>query len=172
MKGKPNLGICYENEESYLEGYTDADFAGDVQTKRSTTGYIILFANSPIHWKSQRQKHVTLSSTEAEYVALCTTSKELIWLRRIGLELGIIGQDPISLKCDNQSAIKIAQSERITQRTRHLNAQEAYVRERIINGELKVQYVRANEQIADFLTKAISTEKFKQVRDALMTPIY
>ena len=168
LRGKPALGILYSKSSGLLTAYTDADFAGDEQTRRSTTGFVILYGNSPIHWKSQRQRHVTVSSTESEYVALCTSAKEIKWLRKVGLELSMFDNAPTLLRCDNQSALKIAQSERITQRTRHLGAQDAYVRELIENQELKIEYVHARYQIADFLTKPVTLEKFSAARAALL----
>lgn len=110
LRGYSTLGIRYVKDAPNLVAFCDADFAGDQETQQSTTGYIILLGKGSIHWKSQRQRHVTVSSTEAEYVALCTTSKEVAWLRKIAIELGIIESEPILLQCDYQSAMRTAQS--------------------------------------------------------------
>lgn len=168
LRGQPRFGIRYTKSNHSLIAFCDSDFAGDSETKRSTTGYIIMLGNGAIHWKSQRQKHVSLSSTEAEYISMCSTAKEVVWLRKIGIELGMIESEPVQLLCDNKSAICIARSERATVRTRHLGAQEAYVKELIEDGTLSIRYVRANDQLADFLTKPISTNKFVEVRDQIM----
>lgn len=171
LRGQPTLGVRYQKCIGKMVAYCDASFADDPDTAKSTTGYVILYGDAPIHWKSQRQKLVTTASTEAEYVALCTTSKEVIWLRKIGLELGIIDPDPIKVLSDNQSAIRIARSERVTPRTRHLFAQEVYVHELVANKELDVSFVRGRDQIADFLTKAVPTGQFCAARDHLMVPV-
>lgn len=86
IKGTVGLGIKYERKllgnNQALISYSDSDFAGDGESSKSTTGFVILFNNSPIHWKTQPQRHVTLSSTGAEIIALCSLSKELSWINR------------------------------------------------------------------------------------------
>jgi len=79
------LGIRYQNSggNMILKGYSDADYAGDTETRRSITGYIFTIAGGAVSWKSQRQSMLSLSTTEAEYVAASAASKELIWLRRL-----------------------------------------------------------------------------------------
>lgn len=165
-----NLEIWYpkKSEDQALIGYSDSDFAGDQVTSKSTTGYVILTNGAPIHWKTQLQRHVTLSSTEAEVIALCALSKELAWIRRFMIELNMINEIPAIIKCDNESAIKIACSEKATLRTRHLRAQDAYVREQIELGELKLVHVRSEWQLADMLTKMLQTGKFLTNRNMLL----
>lgn len=171
LKGTPNLGIKFKSEviSENLIGYCDSDFSGCVETSKSTTGYVILFNNSPFHWKTQLQKHVTLSSTEAEVIALCALSKELSWIRRMIMELGMLNENRAIILCDNQSAITIAKSERATTRTRHLRAQDAYVREQIELQELELKHVKTDLQLADLLTKCVNTRKFKENCDKLLT---
>lgn len=91
--GTLDYGIMYQKKEDTgpkIIGYSDSDFSGDSDTSKSTTGYVIMFNKQAIHWKSQLQKHVTLSSTEAEVIALCSLSKELAWVRRMCIDIGII----------------------------------------------------------------------------------
>lgn len=169
LQGTKDLSIVYRADNQNLISFCDSDFAGDNDTRRSTTGYLVIFSGGPIIWKTQRQKHVTLSSTEAEYVALCSAAKEMSWLRRLAIELSIMKPDqPIVLRSDNTSALKIAQSEKVTQRTRHLGAQEAYPRELIEKGELKIEYVRGTDQLADWLTKPLPSSKFLKNRNLMM----
>lgn len=171
LRGTTKCGIVYQYgtfNEPLLIGYSDSDFAGHVSSSKSTTGYVVMFNGSLIHWKTQLQKHVTTSSTEAEVIALCTLSKELAWIRRMMIELKLIDPQPAVLKCDNQSALRIAQSERFTARTRHLRAQDAYVREQLQYGELILQHVRSDQQRADLLTKNVQTKKFLLNRDMIL----
>lgn len=134
---------------SHFAAYSDSDYAGDPASRRSTEGYLITYANGPIAWKTGLQKKVTLSSTEAEYVAMCSASKELAWLRCIALELNIIRAESILLNFDNTSAIKIAQNDKLTQHTRHMGAKEAYVEEQMRFGYIKLAHVKSNDQLAD-----------------------
>lgn len=150
-----------------LVGYSDSDFAGD-KSGKSTTGWVILFLNEPFHWKTQIQRHVSLSSTESEVIALCSLAKELSWIRLMMIELRMLESEPAFLLCDNSSALKIVESERPTRRTRHLKAQDAYVREQIENKELVVNHVPASEQLADILTKRVATTKFIKNRNDLL----
>lgn len=174
LKGTQNLGIKYtrgQSTEPSLIGFSDSDFAGHRESSKSTTGYVITFNGAPFHWKTQLQRHVTLSSTEAEVIALCTLAKELSWIRRMMIELHMIGDQPAIIKCDNQSALKIAQSEKATVRTRHLRAQDAFIREQIELNEIQLQHVKSDQQKADLLTKNVQTKKFLVNREMLLSTV-
>lgn len=172
LKGTINYGIKYHREDkSGLISYSDSDYAGDMETAKSTTGYVLLFNGSPFHWKTQKQRHVTLSSTEAEVIALCSLSKELFWIRRMMIDLRIINNAPAIIRCDNQSAMKIIRSEKATSRTRHLRAQDAFVRELINEGEFILQHVKSAQQLADLLTKVVATGQFVLNRDQLLCTV-
>lgn len=172
LRGTVTTGIKYHDKTSKetLIGYSDSDFAGNIITSKSTTGYIILFNESPFHWKSQLQRHVTLSSTEAEVIALCALSKEMAWIRRMLIELHLMKNNvPAIIMCDNESALKIVKSEKATSRTRHLRAQDAYIREQINEEELVLHHVKTDKQKADLLTKVVATGKFTYNRDQLVS---
>lgn len=166
--GHQDLGLAYNDPKQDLICYCDADFAGDNDTHKSTTGLVVLFAGAPIHWRSSRQSLVTLSSTEAEVVSLCTATKDVAWIRKIALELNMIDNEPTPILCDNQSATKIVSKERSVMRTRHLNAQNAYVYQEIQDKNISVHHVKADDQVADMLTKATTVIKFVQNRNKLM----
>lgn len=159
------------NDENAIIGYSDSDFAGDRESSKSTTGFVVLFNGAPFHWKTKLQDHVTLSSTEAEVIALCTLSKELSWINRMASELRLGNDDAALIKCDNTSAMKIVGSVKMTGRTRHLRAMNAYIFEQINFGELKVQHVKSENQVADLLTKIVQTKKFIMNRDLLLTSV-
>lgn len=155
--------------DHFLSGYCDSDFAGDEQSNKSTTGYVILYYGTLFHWKTQLQRHVSLSSTEAEVIALCTLTKEIAWIRRMIIELKLVKGECAQIYCDNTSAIKIAQSDHLTQRTRHLRAQSSYIKEQIDEKEIQVRHVSTHEQLSDFLTKALPTKAYIINRDKLMS---
>lgn len=141
-------------------GYCDADFAGDSETQKSTTGLIILIAGGGITWKSQRQKIVTLSSTEAELVSLCTLTQEILWLRKLGIELSLTSTEPTRMLCDNQSAIKLSKNEKSVGRTRHMSVKSSFTREQIENKSIEISHVKAEDQTADMLTKTTTIKSF------------
>lgn len=172
LVGSKSMGIKFSNQgRGELVAYSDSDFAGDYESAKSTTGYIIVFNGAPIHWKSQLQRHVTVSSTESEVVALCTLSKELSWIRRMALELNIIRDTPVVIQCDNKSALMIVKSERLAGRTRHLRAQNAYIHEQVEYGELILNHVKTEYNLADLLTKVVQTGKFENNRKSLLQQV-
>ena len=132
-----------KSKNNGLVAYCDSDFAGD-KSGKSTSGYIINYGGAPIHWKSQKQPLVSLSSTEAELVSLGSTVKDLVWIRQLGQELEIIDKQPTIIHCDNQSAIKLALNEKSQQRTRHMGVRPAFTREQVNNKEVEVRHIRTD----------------------------
>ena len=96
--------------EAKLSGYVDANYAGDKHTSKSTTGYVFMFNGGLVSWCSKRQATITLSSTEAEYIALCQAAREAAWLRQLMVELGIYEGQPITINKDNQGAIALGKN--------------------------------------------------------------
>ena len=100
-------------------GHIDADWGGDIDSKRSTSGYVFTLFGVALRWMSRRQSVIALSSTEAEYMALTHAGKEAIWLRRLCLELGF-KQCAIEVRCDNQWAVYLAKNPAFHSRTKHI----------------------------------------------------
>lgn len=170
LKGKEHYSLVYKaNAKRELAAYCDADFAGDSKTHRSTTGSVYLYGDSPIHWRSKRQALITLSSTEAEIVSLCSTVKEVIWMRKLAIELDLIPEQPTVVFCDNQSAICVATKEQGSQRTRHMSVQANYPKEQVEKGEIEIKHVKSEYQLADALTKPMTTQKFLSSMSILMS---
>ncbi|OXU16547.1 hypothetical protein TSAR_007831 [Trichomalopsis sarcophagae] len=118
-------------------------------------------SNGPVVWSSKRQKLVTLSTTEAEYVAASTAARELVWLRQLLSEIGRPCEIPTDLFVDNQGAIRLAKNVEFHKRSKHINVKYHFLRERQGFGEVSVQYVPTNLQLADGLTKPLPRDKFK-----------
>ena len=112
LKGTINYGIKYSSnkEEKDLVGYCDSDWAGDIDTRKSTSGYVFQLGNSAISWSSRKQATVARSSTEAEYVALSAATQEAIWLQRLMKDLGKKMDTPIIVYEDNQGAIELTKN--------------------------------------------------------------
>jgi hypothetical protein len=115
LKKTPEHGIRFGPELTAFLGFTDADFAGDMDTRRSTSGYSFLLNGGPIAWSSCRRKKVTLSTTEAEYVAACENAKEGVWLKRLLHELMPDWTEAVPLMCDNMSSIDLSKNPRFHQ---------------------------------------------------------
>lgn len=159
LKGTFNYKIFFARDGE-LQGYTDADWASDIDKRRSCTGYVFTLCGGAISWNSKRQSTVALSSMEAEYMALSAASQEAIWLKQFGQDFDTnIKSNPVQIACDNQSAIAVAESNCYRARTKHIDIRHHYIRDRIDDGTIKVQYIPTEEMIADNLTKAVTHNK-------------
>lgn len=140
--GTRDLGILYKSSanESELVGYCDADFARDMDTRRSTTGYVFSVANNLITWSSHREKLVTLSTMKSEYVAATIAAKEAIWIRKLSKDVGLVCEKATVLYIDNQSAIRLAKNPEFHKRTKHIKIRY-YIREKVAGQEISVKYV-------------------------------
>ncbi|KAJ9554092.1 hypothetical protein OSB04_018137 [Centaurea solstitialis] len=168
VKGTLQLGLLYKpNVSLSLHGFTDADWAGDVITRRSTTGYCFSLGSAVVSWCSKKQQTVTLSSTEAEYVAATMATQECIWLKRLLKDIGVNIDYPVPLACDNESTIKLAGNPVFHARTKHIEVHHHFVREKVLNQEIVLQKVKTNDQVADVFTKALSKVKFEMFCVAL-----
>lgn len=135
--------------------YSDANWAGDSKSAKSTSGAVLLINSMTISWASRKQTTVALSTMEAEYVAACTAVQDCIGIRQLLEELQLLRKDiPILLRVDNQSAIKSMENAVSSQRTRHLSIKYHFVRDAIMNKDVKVEYCPTQQQIADLFTKA------------------
>lgn len=156
-----HLGILYSKCESLnLIGFSDSDYAADIDTRRSTSGYIFKLANGSITWMSKRQTCVSLSTTEAEYIAACLAVKESIWIQKLLCDLGY-ANNSVPIYMDNQSAIKLVRNPEFHCRTKHIDVKFHFIREKYDNHEIDVMYVCTRNQIADLLTKALPKERFE-----------
>src|SRR5271155_3202362 len=149
LQGTSTYGITYRPPPLRLQGYSDADWAGDMDTRRSTTGYIVMLNNGAIAWKSRCQPTVALSTMESEYMALTEATKELKWIRTLLAELGYSNgnsnDEPTDLFSDSQSAIALAKNPVSHARAKHIDIRHHFVREAIQDKVIWVQYIPTTE---------------------------
>jgi len=155
-----------------LSAYSDADWGGDIDDRRSRTGYVILLNNSPIIWSSKLQTSTSLSSTEAEYVALSLTSRDVLWCRKLLKELGHAQQEATSIFEDNDSCIKIAQSKKQLPGIKHIDVAHHFIRDQVHNSEVTLKRKRTAEMTADILTKNLPAPTFLRHRKQLKLNSY
>ena len=156
LKGTRTTGLQYSGgTDMNLTGYSDADWAGDVTSRRSISGYIFICNGSAISWKSSLQATVALSTAEAEYMALSSATQEAIFLRQLLQELHCEQKFPTMIYKDNQSCIHISRNKVSNGRTKHIDIKYNFTRERIEKGEVQVQYLCTDEMLADILTKPL-----------------
>ena len=168
LRGTATYGLVYDgNNGSELLGFSDADWAGDVNTRRSTSGYAFQLGSSTITWSSKKQATVAKSSTEAEYVALSKATQEAIWLRRLLDDLGMNTQSPTTLFEDNQGAIDLSKNAKHHDCTKHIDISHHFVRERVATKEIAVTHCPTEEMTADIMTKGLLVVKFQKFRRML-----
>lgn len=161
------LGSKSFNEQSDIMGYVDADWAGDQKDRKSNSGFIFFFRGAPLQWNCRKQDSVTLSSTEAEYVALSEACQDLVSIRRILNEIGFPQIGPSIIKEDNQSCIKLVQSERVGRRSKHIDTKHHYIRDLEKRLIIKLEYCPTDEMTADILTKPLGHVKIQKFRGQL-----
>ncbi|XP_040364466.1 secreted RxLR effector protein 161-like [Rosa chinensis] len=168
LKGTRQLGIMFErkHEVACVAGFVDSDYAGDLDKRRSTIGYVFTCGGGPVSWKATLQAVAALSTTEAEYMALTEASKEAIWLNGLANEFGI-HQQGVVVKCDSQSAIHLAKNQVFHARTKHIDVRYHRIRDWVGSGNIFVEKVHTNDNAADCLTKPVALEKFKHFLNLL-----
>jgi transposase InsO family protein len=142
-----------------LSGFVDADWANERSDRSSTSGYVYKLAGGAISWSSKKQSSIALSSAEAEYIAGAHAAKEAIWLRRLLTELRLLDYDPTIIHMDSQSAMAIAKNPQFHDRTKHIDVRYHFLRSKVEEEEIELEYVPTGDQVADALTKALNREK-------------
>ncbi|KAL4558053.1 hypothetical protein LXL04_036249 [Taraxacum kok-saghyz] len=156
LKLNPGKGISIiKSQNMKLTGHVDADWAKCLSTRRSVTGYCLFLGDSLISWKSKKQPTVSRSSTESEYRALAIVTTEIMWVMKLLWDLNVKCEPPISVLVDNKSAIQLALNPVFHERTKHIEVDVHFVRDRVSDGTIKVVKTDTTEQIADIFTKSL-----------------
>lgn len=141
-------------------GFSDSDLARDIDDYKSTTGVLYFLGARPITWVSQKQRVVALSSCEAEYVAGTVAACQGVWLERLLGELKDDKYEKATLKIDNKSAIALTKNPVHHNRSKHIDTRYHFIRNYVQKGEIKVEHVRTEKQLADILTKPLGRQRF------------
>ena len=166
LKGTVNYGLFFQKEStSGLVVYCDADYAANIDDRRSTSGVLVCFNGTPIHWKTRRQPSVAVNTMEAEYLALAEAVKDAKWFGGLCRELRLIDNSPITIMEDNQACIKFANDARFHQRSKHIDVRHHFIRDEIDNKAISLVYCPTEEQLADALTKPLDRVKFAAAVD-------
>ncbi|CAL1387373.1 unnamed protein product [Linum trigynum] len=155
-----------------IEAYAYADYASCMDTRRSTSGWCVKEGSSFISWRCKKQDRVSKSSTEAEYRSMSEVTSELVWLRQLLEELGVVSIYPMRLYVDNTSAIKIATNLVLHDHTKHIEVHVHYIRQLVAEGHILLSYITSEDQTADLLTKAVATSRHWFLAHKLMLRKY
>lgn len=163
LKGTPGLGLFFR-KTTYrgINLFTDADWAGSVEDRRSTSGYCSFVWGNLVTWRSKKQSVVARSSAEAELRSLALGICEGLWLNLLLEELGLKIEVSVSTYCDNKAAISMSQNPVHHDRVKHVEIDRHFIKEKVDNGILKVQYISTTEQTADILTKPLFKPIFEK----------
>ena len=168
VRGTVDLGlVLHRSSSTELVVYTDADWAGCPDTRKSTSGYAVFLGDNLISWSSKRQNTVSRSSAEAEYRAVANAVAEASWLRQLLSELHSPLRRATLVYCDNISAVYMTSNPVQHQRTKHIEIDLHFVRERVAVGDLRVLHVPTSSQYADIFTKGLPYYVFTEVRSSL-----
>jgi Reverse transcriptase (RNA-dependent DNA polymerase) len=168
IKGTLSHGLTFQSCSNLaLHAYSDADWAGCPDDRRSTTGFAVYLGSNLISWSSKKQPTVSRSSTEAEYRSLAVTAAELTWISSLLNELQFPMTQPPTLWCDNLGATFLASNPVYHARTKHIELNYHFVREKIANKQLQVKFVCSTDQIGDFFTKSLGRTRFQLLRNKL-----
>ena len=165
LKGTLNHGLLYSKEGSAdCVGFSDADWGGDLDDRKSTSGYLFQLSRAAISWRSKKQTSVALSTAEAEYIALASAAQEALWLRQLTTHLKHEPAVATVIFEDNESTISMAKNPQFHGRSKHIAIKYHFIREQVCDNTIELQYCRTNDMIADMLTKGLHAEQFAKLR--------
>jgi histone deacetylase 1/2 len=168
VQGTVNLGLRIGNSRTMIvSAFSDADWAGCVDDRRSTGGFAVFLGENLISWSARKQATVSRSSTEAEYKSLANATAEIIWVQKLLGELGITHPPTARLWCDNLGAKYLSANPVFHARTKHIEIDFHFVRERVAQRLLEIRFISTNDQVADGFTKALPRVKLREFRNNL-----
>lgn len=156
VKGTIDYGVFYKSQEdSAFVGFTNSDYAGGIDDRKSTSGHVFMLNFGAITWSSKKQQIVTLSTTEAEFVAAASCACQAIWLRRMLEALGDKQEGSTIIFCDNISTIKLSRNPIMHGRSKHIDVRFHFLRNLWNDGVVELKYCKSGNQLADILTKSL-----------------
>jgi hypothetical protein len=168
LSGTKELKLVLGGSDTTIVGYSDSDWASQIH-RHSISGFAFFVGKGVVSWSSKKQPIITLSSTEAEYVALTHSSKDIIWIQKLLNEFSSIFHFsfPTTLYCDNQGAIRLSKDSTFHGRTKHIDVHFHFIRQTVAHGHINIIYCPTDDMIADTFTKPLARVKFEKFRRLL-----
>jgi len=165
VRGTTGLMLTYRKSETLeIEGYSDSDFAGDADDRKSTSGYIFTLAKGAISWKSSKQTVTASSTMYAEFVACYEASGQVTWLKKFvpGLKVVDSIEKPLKLYCDNEPAVFYAHNNKSSGAAKHIDIKFYVVKEQVQDQTICLEHIRMNKMLANPLTKGLPPNVFRE----------
>jgi hypothetical protein len=167
LKSTQDVGLWYPKESSFeLIGYSDSDYGGCKINRKSTSGTCQLLGKSLVSWSSKKQNSVALSTAEAEYISAGSCCAQLLWMKATLSDFGIKFKQ-VPLLCDNESAIKMTNNPVQHARTKHIDIRHHFIRDHQLKGDISIESVGTEDQLADIFTKPLDEKRFCKLRNEL-----
>ena len=165
LKGTIDFGLVYVKGVKNLNviGYSDSDFTGDVEDRKSTSGQVFFLGGLSITWNSLKQKVVALSSCEAENIAITSAVCQGVWISRLVMEVMGVKMEAVKIMVDNQSAIMLSKISAHHNGTMHIDTLYHFIRDCVEDGRVVIEHVKTEDQLADILTKSLGRVKFMEL---------
>lgn len=169
LKGTTDLGIFYRRGKGELKliAFTDSDYAGDLDDRRSTSGFVFMLGSGAVSWSSKKQSVVALSTTEAEYIAAALCACHCVWIRRVLEKLGAEENTGTLIMCDNSSTIQLSKNPVLHGKSKHIDVRFHFLRDLVNKAEVELRYCNTHNQVADVFTKPLKLEQFEKFREIL-----
>ena len=165
VKGPMDFGLWYpKGNDLTLIAYLDADWAGCVDDRKSTSGTAFFLGGCLVSWSSKKQSSVSLSTAEAEYIAAAACCTQILWMKQTLQYIHVTCNEPIPILCDNTSAISISKNPVMHSKTKHIPIKFHFLREQVTDKNIKLEYIGTKEQVADIFTKPLPRETFEYLR--------
>jgi hypothetical protein len=168
LKGTIDIGLWYPRKDSFtLKAYSDADWAGIVDARKSTSGGALFLGESLVAWISKKQSSISLSSTEVEYIAATECCTQVEWMKQTLQYIKIVFEEPTTIHCDNTSMISLSKNPVQHSKSKHIPIKYHYLRDHAENKNIKLEYVPTQEQVAYIFTKPLRRDVFEYLRQKL-----
>ena len=165
LKGTVNYGIRYKRSGVHqCIGFCDADWAGDVNDRKSTSGYLFQINGNAVSWRSKKQSCVALSTAEAEYMTLASAAQEAVLIRQLTTDMKNSPSGATVIFEDNQSCISMAKNPQYHGRAKHIDIKYHFIRDLINSKVIQLEYCCTNDMVADMMTKGLGREHFEKLR--------
>ncbi|UYV78679.1 hypothetical protein LAZ67_16002366, partial [Cordylochernes scorpioides] len=157
LQATKNVSLIYKRGSDDILAFSDSDWANDIDDRRSTSGSAVTINGCLVSWRSKKQNCVSLSTMESEYIALAQTTKEILWIAQILENLKCLtnASRPITIFCDNRAAIEFSKNNIENNRSKHIDIRYHYIREKVNSGDIHVNYISTNDNLADIFTKGL-----------------